>query len=89
MRPGTHVHIGLDAHEANEGEAFGPHRTGLDHLALTVDTREEMNAWQAHLDALDVPYDPVRDLDDPAPCALIAFRDPDGIALELIHMPPM
>lgn len=55
MRPGTHVHIGLDVHEANEGEAFGPHRTGLDHLALTVDSREEMDIWQTHLDALVCP----------------------------------
>lgn len=89
MRPGTHVHIGLDAHEANDGEGFRPHRTGLDHLALTVDTREEMDSWQMHLDALGVPYDPVRDLVEPAPCALITFRDPDGVALELIYMPPM
>ena len=87
VRPGTHVHIGLDAHEANEGERFAPRRTGLDHLALATATRAELTAWHAHLTANGVPCSAVKDCVDPAPFSLFTFSDPDGIALELIHMP--
>src|SRR5690348_8538869 len=39
IRPGTAVDIGLDDHDANEGERFAPHRTGLDHVSLAVPSR--------------------------------------------------
>ena len=44
IRPGTAVDIGLDYHERNEGEAFAPHRTGLDHLALVSARRHAPNS---------------------------------------------
>jgi glyoxylase I family protein len=86
VRPGTAVDIGLDEHEANEGERFAPHRTGLDHVSLAVPTRAELDIWHAHLTALGVECSAVRDVTEPMPFALLTFTDPDGVALELIHM---
>ena len=43
--PGTHVHVGLDAHDCNDGEDFAPHRTGLDHLSFAVRSLDELAAW--------------------------------------------
>src|SRR4051812_44145252 len=48
-RPGTSVYIGLAAHDGNEGEPFGPHRTGLDHLTFAATTREELETWHTYL----------------------------------------
>ena len=87
IRPGTAVDIGLDEHEANEGERFAAHRTGMDHVALSVPTRTELDSWHTHLAALGVECSAVRDLTDPVPYALLTFSDPDGVALELIFMP--
>jgi len=87
MRPGTHVHLGLDAHEANEGERFGPHRTGLDHLAFMVVSREELDAWQTHLSTRGVECGAVQDVViEGLSVSLLQFRDPDGVALEMIYM---
>ncbi len=89
MRPGTHVHLGLDAHEANEGEPFAPHRTGLDHLAFMITTRAELVAWRAHLSGRGVACSEVRDVVvESVPASLLTFTDPDGVALEMIYMPP-
>jgi glyoxylase I family protein len=54
MRPGTYVHLGLDAHDRNDGEDFAPHRTGLDHLCFGVASRAELDDWRAHLTARGV-----------------------------------
>jgi glyoxylase I family protein len=86
IRPGTAVDIGLDEHEANEGERFAPHRTGLDHVSLAVPSRAELDTWHAHLTACGVECGSVRDIAEPMPFALLTFTDPDGVALELIHM---
>jgi catechol 2,3-dioxygenase-like lactoylglutathione lyase family enzyme len=84
--PGTSLFMGLDKHDAHEGEQFAEHRTGLDHLAIGVATREDLDRWVAHLDALGVAHSPITDLTDPFPAATLCFRDPDNIALELMWM---
>jgi glyoxylase I family protein len=87
MRPGTHVHLGLDAHDANQGEPFGPHRTGLDHLAFMVPSRDEVEDWHAYLSARDVACSEVKDVViEGVAATMFQFSDPDGIALEMIHM---
>jgi glyoxylase I family protein len=87
VRPGTAVDIGLDEHEANEGERFAPHRTGLDHVSIAVPSRAELDVWHAHLTARGVECGAVRDVTEPIRFALLTFTDPDGVALELIHIP--
>ena len=87
MRPGTGVDIGLDEHDANEGEPFACHRTGLDHISLSVPTRAELDEWHAWLTSRGIPCSDVRDITEPFPFSLFSFTDPDGVALELIHAP--
>lgn len=85
MRPGSAVFIGLDAHERNAAEGFAPHRTGLDHLAFTVDTRAELEAWHRHLQAHGVDCSEIREFElEGVSAAVCTFTDPDGIALELM-----
>jgi glyoxylase I family protein len=89
MRPGTHVHLGLDFHETNQGELFAPHRTGLDHLAFMITTRGELEAWHTHLSERGVECSDVRDVViETVSASLFTFVDPDGVALEMIHMDP-
>lgn len=86
IRPGTAVDIGLDWHEANEGEAFAPHRTGLDHLALGTTSRAELDAWHAYLVGKGVECSEIRDVTEPLAFSLFSFTDPDGVALEMFYM---
>jgi catechol-2,3-dioxygenase len=84
--PGTPLFLGLDKHDAHEGERFAEHRTGLDHLAVGVATREELDTWVGHLDALGVEHSGITDISEPFSAATLCFRDPDNIALELMWM---
>lgn len=58
---------------------FDEHRTGLDHVGFAVADRAELEAWAARLDELGVARG---DITAGSTGELIAFRDPDGIALE-------
>lgn len=84
--PGTSIFMGLDKHDAHQGERFEEHRTGLDHLSLGVASRDDMDRWVEHLDALGVEHSTINDITEPFPAATICFRDPDHIALELTWM---
>jgi catechol 2,3-dioxygenase-like lactoylglutathione lyase family enzyme len=84
--PGTPLFLGLDKHDAHQGERFEEQRTGLDHLAVGVSTRGELDRWVEHLDALGVEHSGITDITEPFPAATLCFRDPDNIALELMWM---
>lgn len=66
---------------APAGDRFDENRTGLDHLSFGVDSRSDLDAVAAKLDALGVAHEPVKDI---GMGFLLEFRDPDGIALELM-----
>ena len=83
-RPGTGVFIGLTHHEATVPESFAETRTGLDHVALHVSARSDLDRWVAHLDAQGVPHSGVSEVNDPFPYALVVFRDPANIQLEVL-----
>lgn len=85
-RPGSDVHLGLDTHQRNEGERFGPHRTGLDHVSLATTSRAELDAWFGYLTGKGVACSPIVEATQPVPYALFTFTDPDRVALEIIHM---
>ena len=85
-RPGTNVDIGLDHHEANEHETFAEHRTGLDHLAINVERRKDLDDWVTHLDNLDVQHGEITDRSAPFRYSTLVFRDPVNIQLELIWL---
>lgn len=82
-RPGTALFLGLDHHPDADRAMFNPLRTGLDHLALDVATRDDLDDWISHLDAVGVEHGAVVESAEPVPHALVHFRDPDGIPLEL------
>lgn len=62
------------------GDAFDANRVGLDHLALSVGSRADLDAAVEALEALGAPHEQVKDLGQ---VLILEFRDPDGIALEL------
>lgn len=85
LRPGTHLHLGLSHHDSNHGERFDETRTGLDHVSFAVATREELDAWAAHLTEQNVPHSGITERAEPMPHAVLVLRDPDNIQLEMIH----
>jgi glyoxylase I family protein len=76
--------IVLHHHDANQRETFAETRTGLDHVGFSVPSRADLEAWQAHLQALGVTQSPIAD----TPYGhILVFRDPDNIQLELFAPP--
>ena len=61
-------------------DAFDPRRTGLDHVAFSVETKDELDAWADRLTAAGVEHSGAIDV---PPGAILNLRDPDGIALAL------
>lgn len=78
--PTSGVLIGLVAHPDNDGEPFSEFRTGLDHAELGVPSREALEAWVERLDELGVAHSGIKQA---ALGAMVTFRDPDNIQLEL------
>jgi glyoxylase I family protein len=76
--------LDLYEHRENQREEFQACRTGLDHLALTVRSDDELDAWAAWLDARGLLRSDIR----PAGAVgrMFDFVDPDGIQLELIFV---
>ena len=80
----------LHRHDSNDGRLFGETVTGLDHAGFTVGSRDDLAAWQDHLeangvvrsDAADKPLTQSPITDEPYASVLV-FRDPDNIQLEL------
>ncbi|GAT07559.1 VOC family protein [Mycolicibacterium novocastrense] len=84
--PRSGVVIGLHTNTGNDGSRFDEARTGLDHVALNVASRDELDAWTRRLDELGIEHSGVRAADEPFPFATVVFRDPDNIQLELFTL---
>jgi glyoxylase I family protein len=82
-RPGSGLFVGLEHHPDADKERFSPRRTGLDHLAVQVPSREAIDEWIAHLEAMGVEHEAVVERNEPVRIALVLVRDPDGIPIEL------
>ena len=80
----------LHRHDSNDGELFDETTTGLDHAGFAVSSRDDLEAWQQHLEANGVvraeaagkPLTQSPIADEPYASVLV-FRDPDNIQLEL------
>jgi glyoxylase I family protein len=72
----------LQQHRANSGEAFDPVRTGGDHIAFKVNSRDELVAWESVLTEHGVLFTPVVDRHYGS---VLCVRDPDDIQLELFY----
>ncbi len=79
--PGSDLLIGIcQFYERSDGP-FDPTHTGLDHFAFSVDSRDDLDRWAEHLDALGIEHS---DATEVPPGAILNLKDPDGIALALM-----
>jgi glyoxylase I family protein len=84
----------LHRHDAHDGRTFLESRTGLDHVGMGVPTRDDLVAWQSHLEAHGVVRADAADrpltqspIADEFYGSVLVFRDPDNIQLELVATP--
>ncbi|GAA1742070.1 VOC family protein [Aeromicrobium alkaliterrae] len=61
-------------------DKFDEDRAGLDHVSFAVPDRAALEQAVAVLDELGIAHEGIKDLGD---MAILEFRDPDNIALEL------
>jgi len=78
----------LGLRQADGGE-FRYYDVGLEHLAVLVDTREELDQVYERCLALnaDIQFPPQEDRDIPGYWELFVF-DPDGLRIETAYYPP-
>jgi glyoxylase I family protein len=70
----------VDAERASD--RFDPFRCGLDHLSFAVADRAELEAAVQAFQERGVEHSAITDL-PPFGIAVLQFKDPDGLALEL------
>jgi len=80
---GGHL-FGLHQHVETSTAPFDERSPGLDHVAFGCGDRAELEKWGSRLDELGVVHAGI--VDAPYGSGL-AFRDPDGIALEFFAPP--
>jgi glyoxylase I family protein len=72
--------VGVRQYFGKPHDRFDEFHTGLDHLAFTVSSRAELEAWVPELEERGVTFSPIAE----TPIGtVIVFRDPDNIQLEL------
>lgn len=86
--------IVLHRHASNPGDHFEETRTGLDHVGFGLASREDLEQWQAHLEAQGVERADSADrpltqspIADEWYGSVLVFRDPDNIQLEIFAPP--
>ncbi|MGH9277842.1 MAG: VOC family protein [Acidimicrobiales bacterium] len=82
IHPATATIVEFQQHDANQGERFDPRRTGFDHMGFKVDSRDDLDEWQAHFDRLGLTYTPIVDREYGS---VLTFKDPDGIQFEMFY----
>ncbi|PPF46230.1 glyoxalase [Pseudoclavibacter sp. AY1F1] len=75
------TNLGLTQHDRGDdtSESFSPFSPGLDHIGLSVESRDELDAWARHLSEHGIEHSGI--VEAPYGYAL-SFKDPDQIALE-------
>ncbi len=76
------ISLAPDPAQAIKNDRFSPHRIGLDHLSFSVGTRAEIEQAKKLFEDNGIEHKYVKELEAFGICVL-AFRDPDNIALEL------
>jgi glyoxylase I family protein len=85
--PNFYVRVGLTEQRAGSSDGFDETHVGLDHLAFRASTAAELDEWQGRLVELDVPHTPVAPANSIPDAAVLVFRDPDNIQLEIFYDP--
>jgi catechol 2,3-dioxygenase-like lactoylglutathione lyase family enzyme len=78
--PGSPMLLSLRQHHGSGTARFDETRTGLDHVSFGVADREGLEEWQRRLTEHHVEHSPIAVT---AFGAVLVFRDPDHIQLEL------
>jgi len=65
-------------------DSFSEDRVGLDHISFAVADRSELDIAVDLLDANGIAHEEIKDIGSGF---ILEFRDPDGIALELVSPP--
>lgn len=81
------VRLGLTEHRSGSKSAFDETRIGLDHLAFAVSSRDELDEWARRFAAAGVWCAPIAPSNSIPGAAVVVFRDPDGIQLEVFFDP--
>jgi catechol 2,3-dioxygenase-like lactoylglutathione lyase family enzyme len=82
VEPASGLEICLLNHEADRGDRFDERRIGLDHVEFLVENRGALDEWAIRLDELGIVHSGIKEAAYTAN-AMITFRDPDNIQLEL------
>ena len=87
VEPSTGLEVCLVEYAAGPREPFNEFRPGLDHLEFLVAERDDLDGWAERLDALGIVHSGIK---EPSYTrnAMITFRDPDNIQLELFWRAP-
>ena len=85
--PNFGLRVGLTEHRASSSAAFDETVIGLDHLAFRAGSAAELPEWQARLAEFGVPHTPVAPANSIPGAAVLVFRDPDNIQLEIFFDP--
>jgi glyoxylase I family protein len=72
--------VGFIERPDGDHSPFDERRTGLDHLALHVPERSDLDEWVSHLDQLGIAHSEIKSYDY---ADAVTFRDPDNIQLEV------
>jgi catechol 2,3-dioxygenase-like lactoylglutathione lyase family enzyme len=84
---GLRARLGLTQHRESGQDLFDETRVGLDHLAFAVSDRAELDAWAERLGAAAVVHSSIAPANSIPGAAVLVFRDPDNIQLELFVDP--
>ena len=85
--PSFAIRLGLVEHHGAAKDRFDETRVGLDHLAFEVASDQELVEWANRLRSLGIAFSPVAQSHSIPGAAVIVFRDPDNIQLELFTDP--
>lgn len=81
------VGLGIGPHpfpeRAMRGDRFDENRIGLDHLSFAVPSRAALDDAVRVLDTHGIAHSEIRDLGEAFGIAIVVFRDPDNIQLEV------
>jgi catechol 2,3-dioxygenase-like lactoylglutathione lyase family enzyme len=79
--------IGLTEHRAGRKDMLDETRTGLDHLSSGVTDRAEPDAWVTRPEAARAGYSQITTANSIPGAAVVVFRDPGSIQLEIFFDP--
>ena len=83
MNAGTFIGLRpCDATRQSDKDAFDPFRVGLDHMSFNVESRAVLEQAMTQLEERGIPHGGITEL-TPFGIALLPFKDPDGIQLEI------